>query len=240
MADGTHCAISEVRVGDRVMAFDPHADNGRGGLVPRAVTATHRSEVEHVLDVFGLGVTPGHMTLCGDGAHEGRFRAIMDILLDDGAVVNADGSLRRLSTNAPVGSKDDHPVQVALVRPFTGTDMKGRERTRLKAVDLGWLRTGTRFIKTDSNETGANNETVGEEFTLGQLIEANGWELVTNGRRSGMIRQHPGQSPKPLPWAGPRLPRPEDYVLAKSGKTIEQLRGDRTGIEPWMGMEWAA
>ena len=43
MADGTHRAISEVRVGDKVMAFDPHADGGRGGLVPRAVTATHRS-----------------------------------------------------------------------------------------------------------------------------------------------------------------------------------------------------
>lgn len=244
LPDGRSVPISSVREGDEVLAFDPDAENGRGGLVPRRVTAVHRSEVDHVLDVFGLGVTPGHATLCGDGPHEGRFRPVMDILIDDGAVVNEDGSLRRLSTNAPVGSNDDLPVQVALVRPFAGRDAKGRERRSLKAVELGWLRTGTRFIKPGSAEEreaagDGTTAAIGDEFTLGEVIRANGWQLVTKGRLRGMIRQRPSDSPKPFPWGGDALPRPEDYVLAKSGVTLDELRqaanGPGRGIEPWRG-----
>lgn len=244
LPDGRTVPISSVRESDEVLAFDPSAENGRGGLVPRRVTAVHRSEVDHVLDVFGLGVTPGHATLCGDGPNEGRFRPVMDILIDDGAVVNENGSLRRLSTNAPVGSDDDLPVQVALVRPFAGRDAKGRERRSLKAVELGWLRTGTRFIKPDSakdREAAGDGTTaaIGDEFTLGEVIRANGWQLVTKGRKRGMIRQRPGDSPKPFPWGGDALPRPEDYVLAKSGVTLDELRqaakGPGAGIEPWRG-----
>ena len=62
---------------------------------------------------------------------------------------------------------------------------------------------------------------------------------MTKGEFKGLIRQKPGTMPKPLPWTGEALPRPEDYVLAKSGKTIGELRaaahGPGTGIEAWTG-----
>lgn len=210
--------IFTVHVGDKVLAFDPSADGGRGALVPRRVTAVHRSEVRHVLDVFGLGVTPGHVTLCGDGPHAGSFRPIMDILLSDGAVVNEDGSLRRLSTNAAVGSHDDAPVHIVLVRPDAAVD--GVDA--MVANETGSVRTGTRLVLRD-----------GRELTVGELIAANDWELVTEGEHQGMVRRSPGSEPMPFPWAGKRLPRPEDYVLIKSGLTLDELDADRSGIEPW-------
>ncbi|MEM9100580.1 MAG: Hint domain-containing protein, partial [Pseudomonadota bacterium] len=64
---GSSKPIEEVEIGDQVTSYDPH-----GNLVPGKVTRVFRNRVKHVLDVFGLHVTPGHVTLCGDGPFAGR------------------------------------------------------------------------------------------------------------------------------------------------------------------------
>ena len=51
-----------------------------------------------------IGVTPGHVFLCGAGRFQGRHVPLIDILRDDGAVVRQDGSLMRASTGCVVGS----------------------------------------------------------------------------------------------------------------------------------------
>ncbi|NJO34397.1 MAG: hypothetical protein HC869_15995 [Rhodospirillales bacterium] len=127
---GKTLPIDEVDVGDVVLSYD-----ATGTLVPGRVTRTFRNEVSHLLDVHGLKVTPGHATLCGDGMFKGRHVPIIDILLSDGALERADGSLIRMAINAPVGSVADAFVKVAVAA--TPEDMRNDTLTD------GEMRVGT-------------------------------------------------------------------------------------------------
>lgn len=106
--EGTTVPIESLAVGDWVMAFDPAADGGRGGMAPRQVTQSHSHVAPEVLDFHGTHVTPGHRFLTG----EGGFEEIVQILERDGTVVQADGTVVRARTNYPVGSTEDRIVVV--------------------------------------------------------------------------------------------------------------------------------
>ncbi|NJO32931.1 MAG: hypothetical protein HC869_07090, partial [Rhodospirillales bacterium] len=117
LADKSIKLIESIAPGDTVLSYD-----ATGTLVPARVTRTFRNEVSHLLDVHGLKVTPGHATLCGDGMFKGRHVPIIDILLSDGALVRADGTLIRMAIDAPVGSVADAFVKVAVAA--TPEDMR--------------------------------------------------------------------------------------------------------------------
>jgi hypothetical protein len=115
LADGTTKPIEAIRSEDRVMSYD-----NRGILVPRRVTRVFVSDVAHVLDFHGTGVTPGHVFLCGAGRFAGRHVPLIDILRDDGAVVRQDGSLMRAATGCAVGSDADRLIEVVAADGTTG------------------------------------------------------------------------------------------------------------------------
>lgn len=198
MADGSHKPIEQVTIGDSVLAYDPLLNNGQGALAPHRVTRTYATANKLVLDFHGLKVTPGHVFLCGDGPHEGQHRMMIDILRDDGAVVGADGRAVRAATNAPLGSREDAFIQVRYLPAGEGA-----------AHREGRLRAGT-LLLTDEGET----------VSVLQRLEADGYSVTPDGL---IVRA--GEEPQPLHWYGP-LPRPEDYVLARSNLTDADLSGD--------------
>lgn len=208
MADGTQKPIELIRPDDLVMSFDAEADNGRGALVPSKVTRFFRNTSPHMLDFHGTRVTPGHAFLCGDGPHEGRFRPLLDIIRDDGAVVMADGSRMRAATGCPVGSRGDAFVDLELLR-LGYEHATGREIRQVLA--RGLVRAGA----TLTDETGFS-------YTLLDLLDAKGWTLQPDGQ----IVQVPGCTPAPLRSLLPALPKPEDYILARSGLTLAELYDD--------------
>jgi len=124
-------------------------------------------------------VTPGHVFLCGDGPHKGRHRMLIDILRDDGAVVAADGELRRAATNAPLGSREDSFLQVRYLPSRESSDHK-----------IGRMRAGT-LLLTEAGETAS----------VLQLLEAEGYAVTGDG-----LITRDGEAPQPLHWYGP-LPR---------------------------------
>ena len=198
MADGSRKAIEQVVVGDSVLAYDPLQNNGQGALAPHSVTRTYATPDKLVLDFHGLKVTPGHVFLCGDGAYEGQHRMLIDILRDDGAVVGAEGRAVRAATNAPLGSREDAFIQVRYLPAGEGT-----------AHREGRLRAGTLLLTDD-----------GDTVSVLQRLAADGYSVTPNG-----LIARAGEEPQPLHWYGP-LPRPEDYVLARSNLTDADLSGD--------------
>lgn len=195
MADGLLKPIERIVVGDEVLAYDDTEGKGRGGLAPRRVTHTFCNPDRILLDFHGLLVTPGHAFLCGDGPHEGRHRMLIDILRDDGAIVARDGCRLRAATNCQVGSEADQFVELAYV-----TDPE--EQTARSAR----LRAGTLLLTDD-----------GETTTVLDCLTAEGYRLLPDG-----FVAKPGEAPHPLYWYG-EPPRPEDYVLKKSGLTDADL-----------------
>jgi hypothetical protein len=147
LADGTTKPIEAIRPEDHVMTYDD-----RGILVPRCVTRVFVSDVAHVLDFHGTGVTPGHVFLCGAGRFKGRHVPLIDILRDDGAVVRQDGSLMRAATGCAVGSDADRLIEVVAAHGTTGR-----------------LRAGTRV----AGETG--------EVTVSALIAQAGGTICDGG-----------------------------------------------------------
>ena len=208
-ADGvTTKPIEEIGVGDEVLSY-----TGDGTLVPGRVTATSFMTASIVLDWFGLGVTPGHVTLCGhvpgeedtaSGPFMGRHVPLIDILCADGAVVRQDGSLVRAATNEPVGSRADAFVHLAYSR--TGEELKAG----VSHEDS--VRAGTKLITPEGNTVSV----------LG-VIEANGYAF---DEETGLVSRPlddgtPGV-PGPLPFFG-EPPRPEDHVLNRSGTSLEAI-----------------
>ena len=214
-APGTHIALPEgtirpiesIRPGDVVQSYD-----AAGRLVLGRVTRVFTNEVAHILDVHGLMVTPGHVTLCGDGVHRGRHVPIIDILLTDGALVREDGSLVRIATNAPVGSEADAMVRVlyALTPEEAGSGV----------LYEGEMRAGTLLFDRE-----------GEPVSVLDCLRAEG---LAFDPETGLVARD-GQVPEPLRWFGP-LPRPEDYVLRRSRETREAVLGSGE----WEGMRPAA
>ena len=198
MADGSEKPIDQVKVGEWVMSFDPDANNGRGKLVPSQVTRTMVNHGQLLLDFHGTKVTPGHVFLTGEKSPIGKgvFKRLIDILIEDGTVVNAEGTALRAATNFPVGSPEDRIVEVAEIWPENGSI--GSRRAR--------LRTGTWLIGAD-----------GTAATLLDTMTREGFALLPDGRVS-----HRGGPSQPMLILAP-VPRPETYVLKRSGLTLEQI-----------------
>ncbi|MEM9910688.1 MAG: hypothetical protein AAF922_07870 [Pseudomonadota bacterium] len=73
--------------------------------------------------------------------------------------------------------------------------------------DQGKIRLGTRFITED-----------GKDFCVGDLITASGGTVTEDGLVSN------GDTAAPFYWAfGDKLPKPEDYVLQRSGTTMADI-----------------
>ncbi len=190
-------ATEEVFVGDMVLSYDVG-----GQLVPGRVSRTFRNDVAHLLDVHGLKVTPGHVTLCGDGLFAGKHVPIIDILLSDGALVKDDGSLVRMAINEPVGSVEDQIVKLAYA--VTSVDVQSGN------LQTGEIRVGTLLFDKD-----------GEAVSILDCIRAEGMSFDP---KTGLVCRD-GQSPESLYVYGP-LPRPEDYILRRSRETLEGILAD--------------
>jgi hypothetical protein len=197
VSDGTIRPIETIRRGDLVLSYD-----ATGTLVPGRVTRTFRHEVSHLLDVHGLKVTPGHATLCGDGMFKGRHVPIIDILLSDGALVQADGTLVRMAINTPVGATEDRFVKVAYA--LTAEDAQSGR------LQEGEMRAGTLLFDRD-----------GVPVSVLQCLTAGGYVFDPE---TGLVAR-PGEAPHPLYWFG-KLPRPEDYILARSQETLAGILTD--------------
>lgn len=193
LADGAEKPIERIVPGDRVMSV-----NAGGNLVPGRVSRVFQKDATHILDFFGLMVTPGHVMLCGDGRYAGRYVTLLDILRSDGAVVDVEGRRIRAATGAEVGSELDLEIEAVAGRPTP---------EGLVVAEAGRLRMGTRVIL----PTGA-------DVALADLVAAN------DGRRTdeGLIASASGDGPFLWPF-GLRLPRPEDYVLARSALTLADI-----------------
>jgi hypothetical protein len=189
--------VESIIPGDLVQSYD-----ASGRLVPGRVTRTFRNEVSHILDVHGLKVTPGHATLCGDGLFKGCHVPIIDILLSDGALVRADGTLMRMAINAPVGSVADAFVKVAYA--LTPEDVQTNNLTE------GTMRVGTLLFDRD-----------GAPVLVLDCLQAEGYAFDAD---TGLVAK-PGEAPHPLFWFG-KLPRPEDYILTRSQETLEGILTD--------------
>lgn len=103
--------ISEIRVGDMVLAFDPAADLGRGALVPRRVVRLYRNTTEEWVkltwvdggEAKELIATPGHHFL----DRFGNFPTIEEMLENGKAtVVLASGELTEVTAERIVYSAE--------------------------------------------------------------------------------------------------------------------------------------
>lgn len=196
MSDGSTKRIEDIQPDDQVLSYD-----ASGALVPGRVVRTFRNEVKHILDVFGLMVTPGHSTLCGEGKYAGRHVPILDILRTDGALVKADGTLIRVATGCEVGSYEDGFVHLAIGELTADGTVAARHQ--------GKVRIGTRFITDD-----------GKDLCIADLLAHASATVGADGLILG-----PGieeQMPLHLSFLA-SVPEPEDYILARSGLTLEQI-----------------
>ncbi len=190
--------IKLIQVGDLVVSFDDD-----GNLVPGPVTRTFQNNAKILLNFHGTRVTPGHVYYRPDSKKSYKYETLIDVLRDDGVIQKQDGTLIRAATNVPVDSPRDGFVRaIAGRRKADGT---------FEQTDEGRIRLGTRFLVGDGEER--------KSFAVADLIERNG----------GVVGEdkliHVGDGPGvPLTWDfGDTLPKPEDFVLACSGTTLEDI-----------------
>ncbi|CAN0534530.1 unnamed protein product, partial [Laminaria digitata] len=200
MADGTQKPIEKISIGDQVMAFDPFLNEGRGGLRASRITQTHATPNRVVIDFHGTGVTPGHLFLCGDGPDEGDYAMLLDIIRADGAVVRADGSRVRAATNCELGSDGDRMLTVGYF--IDSEDAHARQGE----VRIARMRAGTRLLSDD-----------GKDWSFLDALAEQDFEFFEDG----LVAQA-GEEPHPFYYFG-APPKPEDYILKKSGFTLDQL-----------------
>ncbi|MCT4553324.1 MAG: hypothetical protein N4A53_01415 [Pelagimonas sp.] len=103
--------ICDIHVGDLVISYD---DKGR--IKPGPVTRTMTNTATHLLDFWNTGVPPGHAYYCADGKFKDQHVPLMDILRTDGAIMRADGTMIRSTTNCKVGSMGDMMIHAARAR----------------------------------------------------------------------------------------------------------------------------
>lgn len=187
--------IENVTSGDWVCSYDQS-----GRLVPGRVKNVFKNEVNIVLNVHGLFVTPGHITLCGEGQFAGLHVPIIDILCSDGALVTESGELVRASINKPIGSIEDQFVEVEFVT--------SRLEAKNGSFKNGRIRVGTLLSDRDH-----------ETISMLDSIKSAGMKFEPE---TGLVSRD-GQASEPLKFFG-ALPRPEDYVLRRSGVTLDQIR----------------
>lgn len=195
MANGTQKAIEEIVVGDMIASYSDN-DPVDSKLEAKQVIKLFRNEVEHMLDVHGLRVTPGHVTLCGDGQFEGKHVPIIDILLSDGALVKADGQLVRMAINKSVGSIEDEFVQMSYA--LTSADAQAGK------LEHGEIRVGTLLFDKD-----------GVAISILDCLKAEGYIFDP---KTGLVNKL-NEQPHALYFFG-ALPRPEDYILRRSQETL--------------------
>ncbi len=195
--------IREIRVGDLVVSYD---DKGR--IKPGPVTRTMTNISTHILDFWGTGVTPGHAYYCADGTFKDQHVPLMDILRTDGAIMRADGTMIRATTNCEVGSMGDRMIHASasLQKPDgTWTDPRP-----------GKVRFGTRIILPD-----------GRDVSFMELAQEAGWRVSDDGYMVAMMKDEDGTVAEHMfcfPHAhGEDLPNPEDYILARSDVTLEAI-----------------
>ncbi len=190
--------IELIRVGDIVVSFDEN-DN----LVPGPVTRTMTNNAKILLNFHGTRVTPGHVYYCPDSKKSYKYETLIDILRDDGVIKHQDGTLIRAATNVPVDSPRDGFVRAATqTRKADGS---------LEQMNEGRIRLGTRFLVGTGKER--------KSFAVADLIEAGGGVVGDDE----LIRVGDGD-PMPFLWDfGDTLPKPEDFVLACSGTTLEDI-----------------
>lgn len=157
MPDGTMKAIENIKIGDKVLAFDGDMDGGRGAKVPRRVTQLHRTENQPLINFHGTMVTPGHAYLTG----EGTFLPIIEILQNDGTVVNADGRVIRARMGWEVGSREDKIIPVGYP---DGDEIK-----------LTTMRAGTLYGGKD-----------GKAFTIEHMMNSREYHMTSDGRFIGI------------------------------------------------------
>lgn len=197
MWDGSKRVIEDVSSNDFVLSYDRS-----GSLSNGRVVRTFIHDVTHLLNVHGLKVTPGHVTLCGDGQFSGQHVPIIDILLSDGALVRENGGLVRMAINKPVGSREDQFVQVSYA-----VDADAARKGNLQS---GKMRVGTLLFDRE-----------GQPVSVLDCIRAEG---MTFYPETGLVSRE-GGLPEPLYFFG-ELPRPEDYILRRSRKTLEGILTD--------------
>jgi hypothetical protein len=158
-------------------------------------------EARQILDLHGLMVTPGHSTLCSDGRFNGQHVPILDILRSDGALEREDGTIIRAGTGCPLGTMGDR-----MIAAISGVlDPDGS----VQITGAGHIRAGTRFIQAD-----------GEDVSVLELILRTGGRLTENG----MIQSGTDGPIVPFLWTFTlSLPRPEDYVLQRSGTDLHDI-----------------
>ncbi len=195
MWDGTQKSIEMIRPGDDVVSYDQF-----GNLQEGRVRHTFQHQVPHILDLFGVQVTPGHAMLCGDGEYEGHHLPVIDILRSDGALVLKDGTKVRAATLAPLESLEDQ-----FVWAITG-ERQGRS---ILVRDKGRIRLGTRVFTAD-----------GEHISVLQMITEMG---VSVGLDENLHRD-PNLPGVPFHWEFTEmLPKPEDYILSRSRLTLAEI-----------------
>jgi len=194
MADGAEKPIEAMRVGDKVLGMQE--TGGGGPLQVGEVTTVWSRQVDHVLDFFGTQVTPGHHFLRGDGPKEGRYQALLDILCEDGVLLRKSGARVRAATNCKVGSEGD------------------------RLIPIDWTEDGGKTFQRDRIRLGTPFLLPGRQYiTVQHFIAQLGYRLT----EEGLVDYGDGQPPRPFQSKVPP-PRPEAYVLAVSGKTLEELR----------------
>ncbi|MEM9240259.1 MAG: hypothetical protein AAGB07_09795 [Pseudomonadota bacterium] len=190
--------IEQIEVGDIVVSFDDN-DN----LVPGPVARTFQNNAKILLDFHGTRVTPGHVYYRPDSKKSYKYETLIDILRDDGVIKHQDGTLIRAATNVPVDSPRDGFVQaVTQTRKADGAVVQ---------QDKGGIRLGTRFLVGEGEDR--------RSFAIADLIEYGGGVVGDDE----LIRVGDGE-PMPFLWDfGDTLPKPEDFVLACSGTTLEEI-----------------
>ncbi len=159
-----------------------------------------------VLDFFGTDVSSEDLYRCADG----ETRPLIDILRDDGVLEKEDGTLIRAATNVPVDDPLDQFIW-AVTGQFT------RDGHLLQTYQTGKIRLGTRLFTAG-----------GRDMCVAEVI-LEGRGVITE---RDTIKIGDGD-PMPFPWVFSHiLPRPEEYILQRSGVTLEDIYGPEPGNIP--------
>ena len=198
MWDGSKKPIESIRPNDWVLSHDKN-----GNPVPGRVSRTFTNEAKIILDFHGTFVTPGHVYYCAGGKYQGRFAPLMDILRDDGVVQHEDGTLIRAATGCTVGSDDD--------REFWAYTVYENAQGPKPIKDGKKLRLGTRWMQPD-----------GHHVSMREYMANAGLELLDDR----FVRSKETGQKTLFIWPfSDTLPNPEDFVLARSQTTLEDIYG---------------